>query len=83
MDRFIRLFIYLCFVGSGIVAQNTSPVIRFGLFADTQYGDCPPGNTRFYRQALQKLDTCIDCLINKMFSLLLIWEILLIGRIWI
>lgn len=61
MDRFIRLFIYLCFVGSGIVAQNTSPVIRFGLFADTQYGDCPPGNTRFYRQALQKLDTCIDC----------------------
>ncbi len=83
MDRFIRLFIYLCFVGSGIVAQNTSPVIRFGLFADTQYGDCHQGILDFIDKHCKNWILALTVLINKMFSLLLIWEILLIGRIWI
>lgn len=60
MGKLIRLFIYLCLIGSGAWAQNTSPILKFGLFADTQYADCPSENSRFYRVALQKLDTCID-----------------------
>lgn len=61
MNKFIKSFICLCFLGGGMMAQTASPVIRFGLFADTQYADCPPENARFYRQALQKLDTCVCC----------------------
>lgn len=60
MYKLVRLFIYLCFLGGSAMAQNASPIIRFGVFADTQYADCPAENSRFYRQALQKLDTCID-----------------------
>lgn len=59
MKTFIKLFICLLFIGGSAWAQNTSPVLRFGLFADTQYADCPAENSRFYRHALQKLDTCI------------------------
>lgn len=61
MDRLVRLVIYLCFLGSCVVAQPTSSTIRFGIFADTQYSNCSPLNNRFYRQSLLKLDTCIDC----------------------
>ena len=56
---FIRLFICLFFLGGSALAQDT-PILKFGLFADTQYADCPSENARFYRQALQKLDTCIN-----------------------
>ena len=57
---FIRLFICLFFLGGSALAQDISPILKFGLFADTQYADCPSENARFYRQALQKLDTCIN-----------------------
>lgn len=40
--------------------KDASSIIKFGLFADTQYADCPSQNTRYYREALQKLDTCIE-----------------------
>lgn len=60
MIKHIGIFICLFFLGSNVLAQNASQVIRFGVFADTQYADCPSENSRFYRQALQKLDTCID-----------------------
>lgn len=60
MDKLVRLFIYLCLLGSSAWAQNTSPIIKFGLFADTQYADWPTENSRFYKHALPKLDTCID-----------------------
>ena len=60
MKTFIRLFICL-FLGNGnVLAQDVSLILKFGLFADAQYADCPSENTRFYRQSLQKLDTCID-----------------------
>lgn len=60
MGDFVRLFICLCFIGSSVWAQNTSSFLKFGLFADAQYADCPSENSRFYRPALQKLETCIE-----------------------
>ncbi len=60
MDKLIRVFLYLFLIGSNVWAQNTFPILKFGLFADTQYADCPLENSRFYKPALQKLDTCID-----------------------
>lgn len=60
MRRIIQLSIgILCFAGS-VLAQNATPLLRFGLFADAQYADCPAENERYYRLSLQKLDTCID-----------------------
>lgn len=40
--------------------QDETSVLRFGIFADVQYADCPSENMRFYREALRKLDTCIN-----------------------
>ena len=62
MNKLIGLLTCLCFSTNLAVAQNkdTSSIIKFGLFADTQYADCPSQNTRYYREALQKLDTCIE-----------------------
>lgn len=60
MDKFIGLFIYLCFIGSSVWAQHTSSILKFGLFTDTQYANCPSENSRFYRPALQKLETCVE-----------------------
>lgn len=60
MKTFIKLIISLFFLGGSVLAQDLPPILRFGLFADTQYADCPSENTRFYRQALLKLDTCIN-----------------------
>lgn len=60
MKRIIQLSIgILCFVSSAL-AQEATPLLRFGLFADAQYADCPAENERYYRLSLQKLDTCID-----------------------
>ena len=62
MNKLIGLLTCLCFSTNLAVAQNkdASSIIKFGLFADTQYADCPSQNTRYYREALQKLDTCIE-----------------------
>lgn len=60
MRRIIQLSIgILCFVSS-VLAQDATPLLRFGLFADAQYADYPAENERYYRLSLQKLDTCID-----------------------
>lgn len=55
--------IILCLIllGSCAPVRQETPLLKFGLFADTQYADCPAENSRFYREALQKLDTCIHC----------------------
>jgi len=34
--------------------------MRFGIIADIQYGDCETRGSRFYRNSLPKLDTCIN-----------------------
>ncbi|MCC8170809.1 MAG: metallophosphoesterase [Parabacteroides sp.] len=61
------VFVIACFLftGKSVWAQTNDAVIRFGLFADTQYGDCDNGATRFYRNALQKLEKCVDCFNEK------------------
>lgn len=60
MRRIIQLTIgILCLVSSAL-AQDATPLLRFGLFADAQYADYPAENERYYRLSLQKLDTCID-----------------------
>ena len=60
MRKVIRLFVCLSFGVSALLAQDVTSIIKFGLFADAQYADCPSENTRFYRQSLSKLDTCVD-----------------------
>lgn len=58
MKTFFKLFICLLFQGSSVLAQDTSPILQFGLFSDVQYADCPSENSWHYRQSLQKLDSC-------------------------
>ncbi len=53
MKMFIRLFTCLFFLGGSALAQDISPILKFGLFADTQYADCTSENARFYRRALE------------------------------
>lgn len=57
----LLLFSYFNFLKS----QEENPLIRFGLIADIQYCDCEPRINRFYRQSLEKLDTCIADLNSK------------------
>lgn len=60
---FIAFFLGLLPKLSPAFAQkNVSPILEFGLFADTQYGNCEPGKTRFYRESLGKLKECVDSL---------------------
>lgn len=59
--KFIVAFILLA--GSAIVrvaAADNRPVIRFGVIADVQYCDCEPHGNRFYRNSLQKLESCVS-----------------------
>lgn len=42
--------------------QQGKSLIRFGLIADIQYGDCDARGTRFYRNSLKKLQDCVDTL---------------------
>ena len=46
MNKLIGLLTCLCFSTNLAVAQNkdASSIIKFGLFADTQYADCPSQN---------------------------------------
>lgn len=43
-----------------ISAQSNTPVLKFGVFADVQYADCQPSIGRYYREALLKMDTCLN-----------------------
>lgn len=48
-----------------LYAQEEESVIRFGLFADTQYANCDPNGSRYYRSSLKKLAECVDYLNNR------------------
>ena len=61
MKNIIGLFMCISMLGSCWSSQDDSSNLKFGLFADTQYADCPSDSKRFYREALQKLDTCVRC----------------------
>lgn len=60
--RYLIVFAILltCFTTMYTFGQNTSSVIRFGLVADVQYGDCDPHGERYYRNSLKKLADCVD-----------------------
>ena len=60
MKTFITLFVYLAFLCGNALAQDAPLILKFGLFADAQYADCPSENTRFYRETLRKMDTCVS-----------------------
>ncbi len=48
----------LCCWSNSAFSQET-PVIRFGIIADIQYGDCETKGSRFYRNSLEKLEECV------------------------
>ena len=53
----------LCLAGfSGLQAakSNAKPLIKVGLMTDLHYADKPPTKTRFYREALAKLDEAVE-----------------------
>lgn len=53
----------LCLAGfSGLQAANSNakPLIKVGLMTDLHYADKPPTKTRFYREALAKLDEAVE-----------------------
>ena len=53
----------LCLAGfSGLQAANSNakPLIKVGLMTDLHYADKPPTKTRFYREALTKLDEAVE-----------------------
>lgn len=41
---------------------GAKPLLRIGLMTDLHYGDKEPGKTRFYREALAKLDEAVDAM---------------------
>lgn len=41
-------------------AQSETPIIRFGLITDTQYADCDPQGSRYYRNSIKKLEESIN-----------------------
>lgn len=61
MNKFLSVLVCLLGMGGGMVAQESVPSLRFGLFADVQYADCPSDIGRFYKESLAKLDTCVRC----------------------
>lgn len=73
MKTFITLFVYLAFLCGNVLAQDAPLILKFGLFADAQYADCPSENTRFYRETLQKWILVSVTSIGRMWSLQLIW----------
>lgn len=53
----------LCLAGfSGLHAADSQaqPLIKIGLMTDLHYADKPPTKTRFYREALAKLDEAVE-----------------------
>ncbi len=41
-------------------AQTAAPLLRIGMMTDLHYADKPPTKTRFYREALGKLDEAVE-----------------------
>lgn len=65
--KHIKLFLLialLAYYPAKSDAQDT-PIIKFGLIADAQYGDCETSGTRFYRNSLKKIDDCLADLENE------------------
>lgn len=61
----VAFILCIFFSLENIFAQSNPPLIVFGLIADTQYGDCESGGTRFYRNSLNKLYESVDYFNNQ------------------
>lgn len=53
-------FIIIFCISENSYTQNNSPIIRFGIIADIQYGDCETSGNRYYRNSLQKLEEAVE-----------------------
>lgn len=43
-----------------VYPQSDDPLITFGVIADTQYANCEPEGSRYYRNSLEKVEECVD-----------------------
>ena len=51
----------VCLILILMIMQFTSLAqVKIGVFADCQYCDCETAGTRFYRNALDKLEECVN-----------------------
>lgn len=50
----------LLICGAEGFGQSEKPVIRFGLITDIQYADAETRGSRFYRNSLPKLESCVE-----------------------
>ncbi|SHE47243.1 Calcineurin-like phosphoesterase [Mariniphaga anaerophila] len=55
----MKLISFLIILNVSVFSMNARAQIKFGIFADCQYCDCAPRNTRFYQNSLQKLETAV------------------------
>lgn len=53
------LICFLSFFHGMVMGQELKPVIRFGVLADIQYADKDDHGSRFYRNSLEKMASCI------------------------
>lgn len=64
LKKLIALLVLLnCFCVENVLSQQ--PSIRFGLIADVQYGDCDTHGSRYYRNSIKKLESCVTDLNNR------------------
>lgn len=60
LNRFAFMSVLVGCLSFTMCAQKQAKNIRFGLIADIQYCDCETRGNRFYRNSLEKLNTCVD-----------------------
>ena len=53
------LFLIGALIHTPIFTQNNGPLFSFGALADAQYCNCEAKGSRFYRNSLFKLDSCL------------------------
>lgn len=56
---FFAATLVMLFYTHDACAQDSKPIIRFGLIADIQYCDCETAGKRYYRKSLSKLEECV------------------------
>lgn len=59
--RILFVAFVMCLFSSvhNMFAQSAEPLLQFGLIADCQYADCKAEGSRFYRNSLAKMDSCV------------------------
>ena len=62
MKNIIIILLFTFALLNSSTAQTTSekPILKFGLIADPQYGDCETKGSRFYKNSLDKLRDAVE-----------------------